>query len=115
MGRRDELGDGLCGPDVTLWPSRPRPAGGTFAGILVTDRYSAYNWYPCGGGSCAGRICSGISQRCATAGTQQRLGKPCWHRHRQMFTWWHLVREGTLQRSTFRSVSSPLRREVSGY
>ena len=29
-----------------------------------------------------------------------------------MFVWWHRVREGTLQRSTFRSYMSPLRREV---
>ena len=29
-----------------------------------------------------------------------------------MFAWWHRVREGTLQRSTFRSYMSPLRREV---
>ena len=29
-----------------------------------------------------------------------------------MFTWWHRVCEGTLQRSTFRSYMTPLRREV---
>ena len=29
-----------------------------------------------------------------------------------MFTWWHRVREGTLQRSTFRSYMTPVRREV---
>jgi transposase len=29
-----------------------------------------------------------------------------------MFAWWHRVREGTLQRSTFRSYMTPLRREV---
>ena len=29
-----------------------------------------------------------------------------------MFVWWHRVREGTLQRSMFRSYISPLRREV---
>jgi transposase len=30
----------------------------------------------------------------------------------QMCTWWHRGREGTLQRSTFRSSMPPLRREV---
>lgn len=30
----------------------------------------------------------------------------------QMFVWWHRVRQGTLQRATFRSYMSPLRREV---
>lgn len=29
-----------------------------------------------------------------------------------MFTWWHRVRDGTLQRASFRSYRSPLRREV---
>jgi transposase len=29
-----------------------------------------------------------------------------------MFTWWHRVREGTLQRATFRSYMTPLRGEV---
>ena len=31
---------------------------------------------------------------------------------RQMFTWWHRVREGTLQPATFRSYMTALRREV---
>ena len=31
---------------------------------------------------------------------------------RQMCTWWHRVRDGTLKRSTFRSYMSPLRREM---
>jgi transposase len=31
----------------------------------------------------------------------------------QMFTWWHRVREGTLNRSTLRSYMTPLRREVA--
>lgn len=30
----------------------------------------------------------------------------------QMFTWWHRVRDGTLQRSIFRSAMTPLRREM---
>ncbi len=30
----------------------------------------------------------------------------------QMFLWWHQVRDGTLQRSSFRSAMTPLRREV---
>ena len=31
---------------------------------------------------------------------------------RQMFHWWHRVRDGTLKRASFRSYMSPLRREV---
>ena len=40
------------------------------------------------------------------------LGEALLAQAHQMFAWWHRVREGTLQRSTFRSYMSPLRREV---
>ena len=45
-------------------------------------------------------------------GASAELGEALLAQAHQMFTWWHRVREGTLQRSTFRSYMSPLRREV---
>ena len=45
-------------------------------------------------------------------GSPRRLGDALLGQAHQMFVWWHRVREGTLQRSTFRSYMSPLRREV---
>jgi hypothetical protein len=36
--------------------------GERFCGILVTDRWSVYTWYPSGGGKSAGRICCGTSK-----------------------------------------------------
>jgi transposase len=52
--------------------------GEGFCGILVTDRYSAYNWYPVRWRvSCAGRICFGTSKRFeAAAGSPRRLVMP---------------------------------------
>jgi len=45
LGGSDELGDGVWS-GCHAGPSGPRAVGEEFAGILVTDRYSAYNWYP---------------------------------------------------------------------
>ena len=45
-------------------------------------------------------------------GCAEELGDALLAQAHQMCTWWHRVREGTLQRSTFRSSMTPLRREV---
>src|SRR5262245_65162252 len=45
-------------------------------------------------------------------GASEELGEALLAQAYQMLTWWHRVREGTLQRSTFRSYMTPLRREV---
>src|SRR5881397_525682 len=45
-------------------------------------------------------------------GRSEEIGDALLAQAHQMFAWWHRVREGTLQRSTFRSYMSPRRREV---
>jgi transposase len=45
-------------------------------------------------------------------GCSAEMGNALLAQTHQLFTWWHRVREGTLQRSTFRSYMTPLRREV---
>ena len=45
-------------------------------------------------------------------GHSEELGEALLVQAHQMFTWWHRVREGTWQRSTFRSYMTPLRREI---
>jgi transposase len=87
--------------------------GVTFAGILVTDRYSAYNWYPVRWRQlCWAHLLRDFEAMRDRGGASAELGEALLAQARQMFTWWHRVREGTLQRSTFRSYMSPLRREV---
>jgi transposase len=87
--------------------------GEAFSGILVTDRYSAYNWYPVRwrqlGWAHLQRDFEAMRGR---GGRSEEIGDALLAQAHQMFTWWHRVREGTLQRSTFRSYMSPLRREV---
>jgi transposase len=87
--------------------------GETFAGILVTDRYSAYNWYPVRWRQvCWAHLLRDFTAMRDRGGRSEELGEALLAQARQMFTWWHRVREGTLQRSTFRAYMTPLRREI---
>ncbi len=87
--------------------------GETFSGILVTDRYSGYNWYPVRWRQlCWAHLLRDFEAMRDRGGASAELGEALLAQAHQMFTWWHRVREGTLQRSTFRSYMSPLRREV---
>jgi transposase len=87
--------------------------GETFAGIVVTDRYSAYNWYPVRWRQlCWAHLLRDFEAMRARGSRSEELGEALLAQAHQMFTWWHRVREGTLQRSTFRTYMTPLRREV---
>jgi len=87
--------------------------GEHFSGILVTDRYSAYNWYPVRWRQlCWAHLLRDFEAMRDRGGHSEEIGEALLVQARQMFAWWHRVREGTLQRSTFRSYMSPLRREV---
>jgi transposase len=87
--------------------------GEQFSGILVTDRYSAYNWYPVRWRQvCWAHLLRDFEAMRGRGGRSEEIGDALLAQAHQMFAWWHRVREGTLQRSTFRSYMSPLRREV---
>src|SRR6266436_4442227 len=87
--------------------------GERFGGILVTDRYSAYNWYPVRWRQlCWAHLLRDFEAMRDRGGGSEEIGDALLAQAHQMFTWWHRVREGTLQRSTFRSYMTPLRREV---
>lgn len=87
--------------------------GETFSGILVTDRYSGYNWYPVRWRQlCWAHLLRDFAAMRDRGGASAELGEALLAQAHQMCTWWHRVREGTVQRSTFRTSMSPLRREV---
>jgi transposase len=87
--------------------------GDKFNGILVTDRYSAYNGYTVRwrqlGWSHVLRDFEAIRGR---GGPSEAIGDALLKQAHQMFEWWHRGRDGTLKRSTLRSSMTPLRREV---
>jgi transposase len=87
--------------------------GETFAGILVTDRYSAYNWYPVRWRQlCWAHLLRDFAAMQSRGGVSEELGAALLAQAHQMFAWWHRVREGTLKRATFRSYMTPVRQEV---
>ncbi len=87
--------------------------GEGFSGILVTDRYSAYNWYPVRWRQlCWSHLLRDFEAIRGRGGASEEIGEALLGQAHQMFTWWHRVREGTLARSTFRSYMTLLRREV---
>jgi transposase len=87
--------------------------GEGFAGIVVTDRYRAYNWYPVRWRQlCWSHLLRDFEAMRGRGGTSEEIGDALLAKAHQMFAWWHRVREGTLKRSTFQSSMRPLRREV---
>src|SRR6266705_1812278 len=87
--------------------------GEGFAGILVTDRYSAYNWYPVRWRQlCWAHLLRDFAAIRERGGAGEEIGDALLAQAHQMCAWWHRVREGTLKRSTFRSYMTPLRHEV---
>jgi transposase len=87
--------------------------GESFSGILVTDRYSAYNWYPVRWRQlCWSHLLRDFEAIRGRGGVSEAIGDALLEQAHPMFSWWHRVRDGTLKRSTFRSYMTPLRREV---
>ncbi|HZC02591.1 MAG TPA: IS66 family transposase [Gammaproteobacteria bacterium] len=87
--------------------------GQTFSGILVTDRWSAYNWYPVRWRQlCWAHLLRDFEAMISRGGKSQEIGEALKSQAHQMFHWWHRVRDGTLSRSSFRSYMSPVRRQV---
>jgi transposase len=87
--------------------------GKSFAGFLVTDRWSAYRWVDvlrrqlCW--SHLERDFQGFVDR-DDAGTP--IGRALLRQSRKMFKWWHRVRDGTLQRRTFERRMQSIEKKV---
>ena len=87
--------------------------GETFSGILVTDRWSAYNWYAVRWRQlCWAHLLRDFEAMIERGGVSKDIGEALQQQAHQMFHWWHRVRDGTLARSSFRSYMTPVRREV---
>ena len=87
--------------------------GETFAGILVPDRYSGYNWSPVRWRQlCGAHLLRDLEAMRGRGGRSEEIGDALLAQAHQMFAWWHRVRAGTLKRSSFRSYMRPLRQAV---
>ena len=87
--------------------------GERFWGYLVTDRWSAYSWYPSWRRQlCWAHLLRDIEAMIERGGRSREIGEALRVQARQMFHWWHRVRDGTLSHASFTSYMRPIRREV---
>jgi transposase len=84
--------------------------GERFWGWLVTDRWSAYTWYPAWRRQlCWAHLLRDIDAMSARGGHSQAIGDALRAQARHMFHWWHRVRDGTLAHTTFARYLWPVR------
>jgi transposase len=87
--------------------------GDQFWGWLVTDRWSAYTWYPTWRRQlCWAHLLRDLEAMIARGGGSAEIGKALRAQARKMFQWWHRVRDGTLAPASFVSYMWPVRQEV---
>lgn len=86
---------------------------GAFAGILVTDRWGAYNGWPVRRRQlCWAHLRRHFLAFSECSGQAGRIGQALLAETRQLFGWWHRVRDGTLTHASFRIYMGPVRRRV---
>lgn len=86
---------------------------GQALGVLVTDRWCAYTWWPLRWRQLCWAHLKRHFQAFVEAGGQAgRIGQSLLVEEKLLFEWWHRVRDKTLARSTFRAYTVALRRRV---
>jgi transposase len=84
--------------------------GEQYAGIVISDRYSSYNWLEVE----QRQVCWAHLKRDLTAiaersGVSQTIGAALLKRQQRLFRWWHRVRDGTMSRADFATAVVALR------
>lgn len=86
---------------------------GAFAGILTSDRWTAYTRWPLRNRQlCWAHLRRHFAAFAEVPGTTGRRGHALLAETDHLFTWWYRVRDGTLSRASFRTYMGPLRRRV---
>lgn len=87
--------------------------GEGYEGRVVSDRWSGYTWVdPKRRQLCWAHLKRDFQKIAESGGELAAIGEALQARRKQLFTWWHRVRDGTLKRSTFQAYVRPLRAEV---
>lgn len=88
--------------------------GDAFAGVLITDRWSAYNWLSKRSRQlCWAHLIRDFRQIAERGGAAKAIGESLLECSERLFDWWHRIRDGTLKRSSFRTYATALRHEVN--
>jgi transposase len=87
--------------------------GERFWGYVVTDRWSAYTWYPTWRRQvCWAHLRRDIEAMSGRGGPFREIGEALQVQVCRMVHWWHRVRDGTLAHTSFACSMRPIRREV---
>jgi transposase len=87
--------------------------GEDFGGVLVSDRWCAYNWlHALRRQVCWAHLVREFEGFIERGGEAARIGEMLLAEVFVMFEWWHKARDGTLKRATFQKKMRPLMREV---
>ena len=82
-------------------------------GVLVTDRWCAYTWWPLRWRQlCWAHLKRHFQAFSEERGEAKRIGLALLDEEKLLFSWWHRVRDGTLARSSFQNYVVALRRRV---
>ena len=87
--------------------------GNSFGGILNSDRYGAYNWVDVDQRQlCWAHLKREFTKISERQGLSRQLGRDLLAQQKKLFRLWQRVRDGTLSRSEFQSLVSPIRARV---
>jgi transposase len=87
--------------------------GKDFLGWLITDRWSAYDWYDPGLRQlCWAHLTRDFQSFIDRGGQGGQMGRALMAERHRMFRWWHRVREGTLEREEFQRRMRGVERKV---
>lgn len=87
--------------------------GKDFVGWLITDRWSAYDWYDPGLRQlCWSHLTRDFQGFIDRGGKGGRIGRQLMAQRHRMFKWWHRVRDGTLERREFQKRMRKVERTV---
>lgn len=86
---------------------------GKVAGVLVSDRHGAYNWWTRSLHQfCWSHLKRDFQAICERGHESGVIGAALLEEVERMFGWWHRVRDGTLKRATFRVYMRSVQRRV---
>lgn len=88
--------------------------GTEFGGLVISDRYSAYNWLDGAQRQvCWAHLKRDFTQIAERIGVSGELGTALLAQQQQLFKLWYQVRDGTLSRSQFVNLVKPIRSQVN--
>ncbi|MGB8331426.1 MAG: IS66 family transposase [Polyangiales bacterium] len=87
--------------------------GEDFEGTHISDRWSSYNWIDIAQRQvCWAHLIRDFRKIAESGGTGEWIGGLLERKAKELFAYWHRVRDGTMKRSTFRRHARRIRRSV---